>query len=91
MRRVFCRDWKIAFVFIAPIVILMTLFIAWPFIRAVYTSMTIRNMMTRENVFVGFDNYARLYADSFYRQAVLATVYYTVGSIATKFSSIGYV
>lgn len=83
-RRVFGRDWKIAFVFIAPIVILMAVFIAWPFIRALYTSMTIRNMATRETVFVGFDNYIRLYSDPFYRQAVLATFYYTAGSIVTK-------
>ena len=84
MTRVFGRDWKIAFVFIAPIVLLMTLFIAWPFLRALYTSMTIRNMATRENVFVGFDNYIRLYSDPFYRQAVMATVQYTLGSITTK-------
>ena len=84
LRRILGRDWKIAFAFIAPIVILMTLFIAWPFVKALYTSMTIRNLATRENVFVWFDNYARLYADPFYRQAVLATVYYTLGSISTK-------
>jgi multiple sugar transport system permease protein len=84
MRRVFGRDWKIAFVFIAPIVILMTLFIAWPFIKALYTSMTIRNMATRQDVFVGFDNYVRLYSDPFYRQAVWATTMYTIGSISSK-------
>jgi multiple sugar transport system permease protein len=84
MRRVFGRDWQIAFVFIAPIVVLMTLFIAWPFIKALYTSMTIRNMATRTDVFVGFDNYVRLYSDPFYHQAVWATVQYTLGSIVTK-------
>jgi multiple sugar transport system permease protein len=84
LRRVFGRDWKIAFVFIAPIVILMTLFIAWPFIKALYTSMTIRNMTTRQDVFVGFNNYIRLYSDPFYHQAVLATIKYTVGSISVK-------
>lgn len=84
LTRIFGRDWKIAFVFIAPIVVLMTLFIAWPFIKALYTSMTIRNMQTRTDVFVGFDNYARLYADPFYRQAVKATIIYTLGSIVTK-------
>ncbi len=84
MRRVFGRDWQIAFVFIAPIVVLMTLFIAWPFIRALYTSMTIRNMATRTDVFVGLDNYVRLYADPFYRQSVIATVQYTIGSIIMK-------
>jgi multiple sugar transport system permease protein len=84
LQRVLGRDWKIAFAFIAPIVILMVLFIAWPFLKALYTSMTIRNMAKREDVFVGFDNYVRLYSDPFYRQAVKATVIYTVGSIVTK-------
>jgi multiple sugar transport system permease protein len=84
LRRVFGRDWKIGFAFIAPIVLLMTVFIAWPFIRALYTSMTIRNVTTRTDVFVGLDNYIRLYSDPFYRQAVRATVIYTLGSISTK-------
>lgn len=84
LRRLFGRDWKIGFVFIAPIVLLMTVFIAWPFIRALYTSMTIRNVTTRTDVFVGLDNYIRLYSDPFYRQAVRATVIYTLGSISAK-------
>ena len=84
MRRVLGRDWQIAFTFIAPIVILMAVFIAWPFIRAIYTSMTIRNVTTREDVFVGFDNYVRLYSDPFYRQAVRATFIFTIGSIVSK-------
>ncbi len=33
MQRMFGRDWLIALLFLAPIVILMTVFIAWPFIR----------------------------------------------------------
>ena len=84
LRRILGRDWKIAFVFIAPVVLLMTVLIAWPFIKALYTSLTIQNMATRTQVFVGFDNYVRLYADPFYRQSVQATVYYTLGSISVK-------
>lgn len=60
LRRILGRDRKIAFVSIAPIVILMTLFIAWPFIKALYTSMTIRNLATREKPSLCPDNYARL-------------------------------
>lgn len=84
LRRIFGRDWKIAFLFVAPIVILMTVFIAWPFIRAIYTSMTIRNLATRSDQFVWFDNYIRLYSDPFYRQAVRATFIFTAGSIIFK-------
>lgn len=84
MRRLFGRDWRIGFTFIAPIILLMVVFIAWPFIRALYTSMTIRNVATRTDVFVGFDNYVRLYSDPFYRQAVRATIIFTIGSITFK-------
>lgn len=83
MRRLFGRDWQIAILFVAPIIILMVLFIAWPFVKAVYTSMTIRTL-ARETKFVWFDNYIRLYQDPFYRQAVRATVVFTAGSIFFK-------
>jgi len=83
MRRLFGRDWQIAVWFIAPIIILMVLFVAWPFIRAIYTSMTIRTL-ARETQFVWFDNYIRLYQDPFYLQAVRATVVFTAGSIVFK-------
>lgn len=83
MQRIFGRDWQIAFLFIAPIVILMTLFIGWPFFKALYTSMTIRTL-ARETKFVWFDNYIRLYQDSYYLQAVQNTVVFTSGSIISK-------
>ena len=79
MERIFGRDWKIAFVFIAPIVILMVTLVAWPFVKAIYTSMTIYSLKERAPVFVGLDNYIRLYTDVFYRQAVKATVIFTAG------------
>uniref|UniRef100_A0A540VC16 ABC transporter permease subunit n=2 Tax=Litorilinea aerophila TaxID=1204385 RepID=A0A540VC16_9CHLR len=61
----------------------MVVFIAWPFIKAVYTSMTVRTL-ARETKFVWFDNYLRLYSDPYYRQAVRATVVFTAGSIGFK-------
>ena len=83
MQRVFGRDWQIAFLFIAPIVILMTVFIAWPFFKALYTSMTIRTL-ARETKFVWFDNYIRLYQDPYYLQAVENTIVFTSGSVFFK-------
>lgn len=83
LRRIFGRDWRIAFPFIAPIVILMVVFIAWPFIRALFLSMTARSI-AREVRFVGLDNYVRLWADPFYRQAVSNTFVFTAGSIIVK-------
>ena len=82
-RRVLGPDWKIALPFILPIIILMTIFIAWPFIRAIFTSMTIRTM-ARETKFVGLDNYIRLYSDPYYHQAVKATFVFTANAILFK-------
>ncbi len=84
MQQLFGRDWQLAFMFIAPIVILMLTLVAWPFIKAIYTSMTIYSIKDRTSVFVGFDNYIRLYSDVFYRQAVKATVIFTSGAILFK-------
>jgi len=83
LRRLFGQDWQMAFLFIAPIVIVMGVFIAWPFFKAIYTSMTIRTL-ARETRFVWFDNYIRLYQDPFYRHAVSNTVVFTAGSIFFK-------
>ncbi len=79
------RDWKLAYLFIAPIVILILLFIAWPFVRAIYTSMTVRTL-ARVTKFVWFDNYITLYQDGFYWQAVRNTVLFTFASITSKFA-----
>lgn len=84
LRHIFGRDWKLAFIFIAPILLLLLLFIAWPFIRAIFISFTARTM-ARETVFVGFENYVRLYNDPFYRMAVQNTFVFTFFSIAFKF------
>ena len=58
------RDWKIAMLFVLPIVIIMGGLIVWPFISAIMMSMTVRSLITRTEQFVGLDNYARLLTDS---------------------------
>ncbi len=78
------RDWKIALVFILPIVVLMAGLILWPFINAILISMTTRSFITRTDVFVGLDNYARLLHDSDFISSVNNTVIFTVGSLAVK-------
>ena len=83
-RRILGPDWKIAFPFIFPVVVLMVLFIAWPFVQAIYTSMTVR-LLNRQTRFVGLQNYINLWQDPFYRGAVVNTIVYTVGSISVKF------
>ncbi|HEY9012980.1 MAG TPA: hypothetical protein VIN06_18385, partial [Devosia sp.] len=51
------RDWKIAYLFVLPMVLLMAGLIFWPFISAIITSTTAFNFTTGETFSVGFRNY----------------------------------
>ncbi len=85
LSRILGRDWKLAFVFVLPIIIIMGGLILYPFINAIHLSMTTRSLITRTEVFVGLDNYARLLQDSDYLSAVRNTVVFTVVSVTLKF------
>ncbi|MEZ4671290.1 MAG: ABC transporter permease subunit [Anaerolineae bacterium] len=79
------RDWRVAYPFILPIVILMALLIFWPFINAILMSMTTRNVVTRTEVYVGLGNYERLLRDSDFISAVGNTLIFTIASLSVKF------
>jgi multiple sugar transport system permease protein len=69
--------------FVAPLVIIMVGLILWPFLNAVYLSLTVRNIR-REEVFVGFANYMRLLSDTDYITSVGNTIRFTVISVVLK-------
>ncbi|MCS7055338.1 MAG: ABC transporter permease subunit [Thermoflexales bacterium] len=77
------RDWKIAALFVAPMVILMAGLILYPFLNAVYMSMFIRTI-NRQEVFVGLDNYRRLLTDAQFVGSIGNTIRFTVISVAAK-------
>ena len=79
------RDWKIALLFVLPLVLIMAGLILWPFINAILLSLTVRSFVTRKEEYVGLANYARLLHDSDFLGAVANTVVFTVASIAVKF------
>ncbi len=79
------RDWKVALVFVLPMVVLMAGLIFWPFINAILLSLTIRNIVTRTEQFVGLRNYLLLWKDADFRGAVDNTILFTVASVACKF------
>lgn len=81
----FGRDWRIAWPFVLPIVIIMAALIFWPFVNAILLSFTTRNMITRSEVYVGLDNYARLLQDTDYLKSVGNTLVFTFASVAVKF------
>lgn len=82
--RILGRDWQVALPFIAPVVILMVAFIAWPLVEAVLISFTARTIRG-EQQWVWFDNYIRLWQDPFYWQSVRTTIVFTTSCIILKF------
>lgn len=79
------RDWKTAYPFILPMVLVMVGLIAWPFIDAIGLSTTALNFLTGETTSVGFRNYERLWSNSDYRLAIWNTGVFTFWSLAVKF------
>ena len=47
LTRVLGRDWKIALIFVLPLIIIMGGLIVWPFVNAINLSMTVRSLATR--------------------------------------------
>ena len=84
LEHVLGRDWKVALPFVLPMVIIMAGLIFWPFINAILLSFTSRSVVTRTEVWVGMRNYARLWNDSSYWQAVNNTIIFTVASVSIK-------
>jgi len=77
------RDWRVALLFVLPLVVIMTGLILWPFINAILLSFTTRSI-TRVEQFVGLRNYALLLRDVDFRSAVNNTVVFTVVSVSCK-------
>ena len=83
LKRWLGRDWRLGFLFVTPIVVLVLALVAYPFCYAIYLSMT-RKFVGMPPVFVGFENYIRLASDGFFQRAVWNSVIFTFGSVAFK-------
>lgn len=79
------RDWAIAIPFILPLIIIMGGLILWPFINAIFISLTTRSLVTRTETFVGFANYERLLNDAVFISSVQNTIIFTVTAVFIKF------
>ncbi|NLF11002.1 MAG: ABC transporter permease subunit, partial [Anaerolineaceae bacterium] len=83
LQRALGQDWNVAYVFMAPTVLLMGGLIAYPFLRAVYISFT--NTTSRDiGPFVGFLNYRNLWNDIFFRRSVVVTAKFTISAVGLK-------
>jgi len=67
---------NLAFLLILPTLVLLGLFIAYPFVRGILLSVTDSRVGVPGN-FVGLDNFTRLATDPIFHQVVRNTVWYT--------------
>ena len=70
LKRWLGSDYRLGFLFVAPIVVLVLALVAYPFCYAIYLSMT-QKFVGMPPVFVGFENYIRLASDGFFQRAVI--------------------
>jgi ABC-type sugar transport system permease subunit len=83
VRRWLGPDYRLGFLFVLPIVLLVLALVAYPFAYAVYLSMT-QKYVGLPPVFVGLDNYVRLTFDGFFQRAVVNSFVFTGSSVVCK-------
>ena len=81
--RVFGPDYQLGYLFVTPIAVAVLALVAYPFCYAVYLSLT-HKLVGLPPVFVGLENYVRLYEDGFFRRAVYNSFLFTFGSVGFK-------
>jgi multiple sugar transport system permease protein len=71
----------ITWTFLAPWVLTLALFWAFPLARSLYLSFTQYNSLNNESVWVGIANYARLLHDPIFTKSLVNTIIFVVGTI----------
>ncbi|MEO8758254.1 MAG: ABC transporter permease subunit [Devosia sp.] len=85
LRSALGRDWKVGYLFVLPMVVIMVGLIFWPFLNAIVTSTTAFNFTTGETFYVGLKNYQRLFTNSDYILSLKNTISFTLWSLGLKF------
>jgi ABC-type sugar transport system permease subunit len=83
LKRMLGSDYRLGFVFVAPMVVLVLALVAYPFCYAIYLSMT-QKFVGMPPVFVGLENYIRLASDGFFQRAVVNSFVFTFASVVGK-------
>lgn len=66
---------------ILPNMLMIAIWVYYPFIYSMYLSLTNWNLLSPVQGFVGFDNYVNLVLDPIYQQVIFNTAYYTLGTV----------
>ena len=83
LARVLGPDYRLGYLFVTPIAVAVLALVAYPFCYAVYLSLT-HKLVGMPPIFVGLENYIRLYDDGFFRRAVYNSFLFTFGSVGFK-------
>jgi ABC-type sugar transport system permease subunit len=83
LARVLGPDYRLGYLFVTPIAVAVLALVAYPFCYAIYLSLT-HKLVGLPPVFVGLENYIRLYEDGFFRRAVYNSFLFTFGSVGFK-------
>jgi ABC-type sugar transport system permease subunit len=86
LRRVLGSEWQLGWLMVAPVVIIVSTLLIYPFFDAILLSFQDR-FIGKTGTWVGFANYAALFADTTtpWVKAALTTLVVTGGAIGTKF------
>lgn len=75
------QRWLYGYLFIAPALLVLAVFVLLPIAVAIYLSFTTYNLLEAPR-WAGMDNYRQLAGDLLFRKTLLTTTLYAVGSIA---------
>src|SRR5262245_30666853 len=84
-RRALGRDWRIAYLFMAPLLALLFGLIGYPLVNALRLSLY-ATIGARPPVFVGLENYVRVWQNSSYRDMLAVTAKFVGFSLAGQFA-----
>ena len=70
-----------AYLFLAPFLVFFVMFVLYPMFMCVYTSFFDSTMGTREDIFIGFQNYVTLSKDPVFWKALQNTLVIVVVSV----------
>ena len=87
LRRVLGPEWQLGWLLVAPVVIIVSTLLIYPFFDAILLSFQER-FIGKAGTWVGLANYAALFSDasSPWMRALLTTLVVTAGAIVTKFA-----
>lgn len=75
------REYIAFLLLILPNVVMLAIWVYYPFLYSVYLSLTNWNLLSPVQGFVGFENYVNLVGDPIYQQVITNTIAYTFGTV----------